>query len=196
MKNIEQKIAEYNPKMKLIWIFRNPIDRAYSNYKHDVFLGDEWRSFKSCLENEKNRGPYHRYIEKGYYYLQVEKYLKYFSMEQMHFIVFEDFIKNKKVELKKVFHFLGASPENYNYDEDIHAKSSPASRFHPLFLYFSRKYVPFKNRFSDYIWKIHFKHSKKVKMNANEREFLKNIYSTHNKQLADLIQKDLSVWNY
>jgi hypothetical protein len=43
------------PNAKLIVIFRNPADRAYSNYMQAVRIGSEKLEFKAALEAEPNR---------------------------------------------------------------------------------------------------------------------------------------------
>ena len=35
------RIAEYNPEVKLIWVFRDPVKRTYSNYWHADTLINE-----------------------------------------------------------------------------------------------------------------------------------------------------------
>jgi hypothetical protein len=191
---IEKEIFEYNPNMKLIWIFRNPVDRAFSNYNHDVFLGEEWRSFRNCLKNEDKRSTYHRYIEKGFYSKQVENYLKFFPKEQMHFVIFEDLIKNKREELTKVLKFLDVSEKEYDYDIKIHSKSSPTSKYNPSILYFYNKYISKKGRIHNFLWNLNFSNKSKNSMTQNERTFLLKTYQSHNQKLSELIKKDLTCW--
>jgi hypothetical protein len=40
---------------KLIFLLRNPIDRAYSHYRHEVRKGNEKLSFEEALDQEENR---------------------------------------------------------------------------------------------------------------------------------------------
>lgn len=39
LKKCPERIYDFNANVKLIWIFRNPVDRAYSNYWHAVKRG-------------------------------------------------------------------------------------------------------------------------------------------------------------
>jgi hypothetical protein len=43
------------PNAKLIVFFRNPADRAYSNYMQAVRIGSEKLEFKAALEAEPDR---------------------------------------------------------------------------------------------------------------------------------------------
>ena len=44
-----KRIFDYDPSVKLIVILRNPIDRAYSHYRHIVRLGHEPLKFEDAL---------------------------------------------------------------------------------------------------------------------------------------------------
>ena len=43
------------PEAKLIVLVRNPVDRAFSHYQHEVALGREPLSFEEALEAEDER---------------------------------------------------------------------------------------------------------------------------------------------
>ena len=192
---VEEQIYKYNPEIKLIWIFRNPADRAFSNYNHLVNNVDEWRSFEKSIEIEQNR-PYHfQYLDKGKYIDQIERFLKYFKREQMHFIIFEEFLKNTREELNSLCSFLGVDKNNFTSFEKIQSKISFKPRFNPLFLYSYKKKFGDKGRLWNLLWKINF-NSKGVKqMNPETRAKLIKYYSAYNHKLSDFLQKDLSVWN-
>ncbi len=53
---------------------------------------------------------YSRYILSGRYGTFVENCLNYFPMEQMHFIIFEEFISNPIVVMESLYRFLGMRP--------------------------------------------------------------------------------------
>ena len=50
-----KRIFEFLPKIKLIVLLRNPIDRAYSHYQMEVSSGNEELSFEESIEKEEER---------------------------------------------------------------------------------------------------------------------------------------------
>lgn len=106
-----ERILNYNPDVKLIWIFRNPIKRSYSQYWHVQKQGGDNRSFDKAVEDEFNgitKNIFHKYLNRSMYADQVENYLKFFKKEQFHFLLFEDLLANPHEELNKVLDFLNA----------------------------------------------------------------------------------------
>ncbi|MGK7896071.1 MAG: sulfotransferase [Xenococcus sp. (in: cyanobacteria)] len=88
-----ERIAHYLPKAKLIVILRNPVDRAYSCYKHLVAL--EPFSFADALQEEDKRISQNwshlwHYRQGGYYYKQLKGYFEKFSPEQIKVYLFDD----------------------------------------------------------------------------------------------------------
>ena len=118
---------------KLIFMFRNPVDRAYSHYWMSVRRGYEDKPFEEAIKLEPERikknqyfRRYFSYISRGFYVKQVKNYLKYFPKENMFFIIFEeDFLKNRKETISKLFNFLGV--EDLSEKINIDLKSNPAS---------------------------------------------------------------------
>jgi len=108
-------------EVKLIFLLRNPILRAYSQFNFHQMKGVEnRRDFQKVIENETidyTNDTYNNwydpayYLSRGLYYNQIKRYLKYFSIEQMHFQLYEElFDESKQAEcLKEVFKFLGVS---------------------------------------------------------------------------------------
>src|SRR5579872_7315495 len=52
---VPKRIFEFAPKIKLIILLRNPVDRAYSHYHHEVNLSVEKLSFEEALKAESGR---------------------------------------------------------------------------------------------------------------------------------------------
>lgn len=50
-----QRIADVLPNAKLIVVLRNPVDRAYSHYWHEVRMGYEHLSFEEAIAKESER---------------------------------------------------------------------------------------------------------------------------------------------
>jgi Sulfotransferase domain len=122
---VPERVAEVLPEARLIALLRNPVDRAYSHYHHQVRNGTETLSFEEAIEAEEARlreerdeatgearyaGLNHRhfsYLSRGIYADQLALWSKFFSEEQMLVLKSEDFFERPQEILKQVLSFLG-----------------------------------------------------------------------------------------
>ena len=101
-----QLIAALLPNAKLIYIMREPVQRAYSHFVHryekERFPGQPFTmSFEEFIQSDP------MVIQSSDYLTQIEKYLEFFPRESLLLLVFEDLTKKPVHSLKKVFEFLG-----------------------------------------------------------------------------------------
>jgi len=135
-KRTPERIYRYLPNIKLIFVFRNPIDRAYSHYWHNVRSGQETLTFEKALEKEEERIKNERiketysYKDKGKYIVQIKRYAEYFSKSQILFILAEDLKERGEATLKKILKFLNVE-ENFVFKDlqEKHVGSMPRSMF-------------------------------------------------------------------
>jgi hypothetical protein len=108
---VPERIHRYNPNMKLIYILRDPCDRAYSHYMmhKDKYHIHQYQDIKPFLQ-EMKKSP--EYIEAGLYAKSIKNMLKYFPKEQCLFLKYEDLAKDAQKVMKKVFGFLGVIQKN------------------------------------------------------------------------------------
>ncbi len=138
-KNAPKRIFEsLGYEIKFLVIVRNPVDRAYSHYLHSKRDYHETEGFAKSLRLEFNRlkqylnqSDYlsylrHSYIHQGLYSKMLERYLKYFSLDNFLFISFEDeFLKDRDVTIKKILDFLEIDSTIFL---NTHIKSNPSSK--------------------------------------------------------------------
>lgn len=197
--------------VKFIFIFRNPADRAYSHYLMSKRRCIEDFSFEDALKLESDRiqkdyfnKTHFSYASRGYYANQVNRYLKYFSKDNMLFIRFEDdFIKNKKETINRIIEFLEldsieldvnlksnvARSSNFNFIQRFIYKDNFVKSFFSLFV--SQK---FKNDIRKWIYNLFMKPEKKNKLDVDIRKLLLNKYSSDIAQLEEIIGKSLESW--
>ena len=197
LEKIPKRIFEYNPEIKLIWMFRNPIDRAYSNYYHAKRAGNEKYSFKKAIRLEPERiknDIFKGYLTRSKYIEQVERYLEYFSIEQMHFILFEDFVKNPINVIKDIFKFLEVPFNDFEYQDEI--KNVARIPRAPRFLKKSREILGETALLYRIIRKLSFIGRKTgyKKMSPRLREQLDGYFEVYNKQLGERTGLDISIW--
>lgn len=121
---VPQRIKEYLPKIKLILLLRNPVDRAYSHYQGNLRKGHENKSFEEAIELEQSRLDgekeaiiadqhypmynylVYSYLARGVYIDQIQNWLQSFPLEQILIIKSEDLFSNPQRVYSQVLHFL------------------------------------------------------------------------------------------
>lgn len=122
-----ERIAELLPHVRIIILLRNPADRAFSHYCHQVRAGRERKSFKQAILDELERirveldkyaadseyaGYYYKhfsYLARGIYVDQVRRCLDLFSADRLLIIQSEEFWKKPQDTYDKVLSFLGVN---------------------------------------------------------------------------------------
>jgi len=116
------------PAARLVVLLRNPVDRAFSHYQHNVGGGVEPLPFEAALDAEEMRigtdaqrlmvdpsyaGLAYRrysYFARGCYADQLESWLGYFPRSQMLIVASEDFYGDTDAVFGEVLEFLGLTP--------------------------------------------------------------------------------------
>lgn len=114
--NSVDRILKYNSKMKLIFVLRHPVDRAYSLYWHQYGMGREYRTFENAIKNELkviNKSYHHfkhySYLERSRYNKQFEHIIKIVPKENILFLDFNSLVRDTKNTVNQVFEFLEVS---------------------------------------------------------------------------------------
>jgi len=120
---VPERVFKTIPKVKLIVLLRNPIDRAFSHYNHAIRVGNETLSFEDAIKAEndrlegekekviegKNSSAYQRlsFLSRGIYVDQLKLWRKFFPKEHFLILKSEEFFDSPSSILNKVFDFLG-----------------------------------------------------------------------------------------
>lgn len=105
-KNVAEKMHRLIPNAKLIYLVRDPIERAISGYIYSYKGYTEHRSHYQCLSNPED--IYYRAPSR--YYYQLQEYLKYFDPKQIMIVSTEKLRYHREETLKAIFEFLGVDP--------------------------------------------------------------------------------------
>lgn len=105
-----ERIHRHIPAAKLIAILRHPVERGFSNYLHCVRSGVEPLTFEEALsvEDQRIRELFQirfHYKQKGFYFSQIQRYLKYFDRNQIRIYLYEDWQKPLDL-MRDVYRFL------------------------------------------------------------------------------------------
>jgi sulfotransferase family protein len=103
-KGVPERIKDVVPDAKLIYLVRDPIDRAVSQYHFGVAVEAERRSLRDALTDFSD--PNSLYTCPGFYAAQLEMYLKHFSHENILIIDQADLLANRQATLSEIFAFL------------------------------------------------------------------------------------------
>jgi len=121
-----ERVRATVPNAKLIVLLRDPVDRAFSHYHHEVKLGREPLSFEEAIEAEpeRTRGEAERllrepgyfsrawwdytYLARGRYAEQLERWFAVFPREQLLLVESGELAADPKQAYARVLGFLGA----------------------------------------------------------------------------------------
>ena len=191
-----KRIYEQNPNMKLVWILRNPVKRTYSNYWHYIRIGKEILPVEECLRLEDERVKkdiYKGYFRRSVYADQIERFLEYFTMDQMHFIIFEEFIKDPDKGLNDLSEFLGITSTKFTQKPLVSNKG-----YKPFYIpaeYYARQWFGYGlvHKFIHNINK--WLGTNYTPINKELAESLYKRFEPENNRLERLLARDLSFWN-
>lgn len=205
------RIKAMLPNVRLIFMVRDPIKRAYSQYWHMI------RSSRATCSFEKAIIRYPSIMLGSTYTPNLERYLKVFGADQVKIGVFEDFLADQQAFMDDMTDFIGANRMSLETAET----------------WFNRTYYPsnpqwqqWQNRIGQLIvqgryrnhmgqregWqerfrnKLHYRWFRYVnpllltaekppKMRSDTRAYLEQHLSARNQGLSDLLGRDMSqVW--
>jgi len=99
---IAQRLFRANPKAKLIYLLRDPTDRAVSHYLHNLISGKEVRAINIVLQRR-----WSHYLRTSRYHEQLQPYLNVFPKEQILLLPSELLAAQPKEALTIIYDFLG-----------------------------------------------------------------------------------------
>jgi hypothetical protein len=124
---VAERMAEQLPQVRMLAMLRDPVERAYSAWKHESARGFETETFERALdlEDERLAGEVERmaadpryeshahrhqsHRSRGEYVDQLERFLQHFPREQLHVLRSEAFFAEPAEEYERVTRFLGLS---------------------------------------------------------------------------------------
>jgi hypothetical protein len=135
--NALERIAAYNPAMRLILVLRDPVERAWSHWRMETARGAEREPFAWCIRDGRQRlfdslpWGHHRefsYVERGFYGEQVERILSLFPREQLLVLTTEALRADPAATLGAVRTFLGLPPASTPPERLVHVGAESDDR--------------------------------------------------------------------
>ncbi len=109
---VQERIRQELGLIKIVVMLRNPVEKAYSQYMHLIRDQRETLPFYEALlaeESRKEQGwsDFWRYAESSLYAERLQAYMNCFGRENVHVILFDQFIKESQSAMVSLFKFLG-----------------------------------------------------------------------------------------
>jgi hypothetical protein len=119
-----QRIAHDLPEVRIVAMLRDPVERAYSAWKHELARGYETETFERALELEDERvggqmermvadrdyqsfsHRHHAYLRRGQYAEQLSRLHHYFAPDRIHVIESESFFTEPETIYGGLLDFL------------------------------------------------------------------------------------------
>jgi len=169
-----ERVAKSLPNTRIIVLLRDPVERAYSHYQHELAMGYEYLSFEDALRREcvidggkwrlrnlreKSMFEYvhFSYLAKGLYAEQLKCWMEKIPRDRFLILKSEDFFNDPSNSFAQVLQFLGLPRSNR-----IAFRKYNEGNYQPL--------------------------------DATLRDQLKEFYEPHNEELSRFLGLDLSDW--
>jgi hypothetical protein len=117
--NVAERMCRVLPRVKLIFLLRNPVDRAYSNYLWSRQNGLETETFERALALEEQRerdltpklryARPHAYFSRGLYAEHLARFFGRFPRRQMLLLRHEDVAASPESVAANFYRFLGVT---------------------------------------------------------------------------------------
>jgi len=133
---VAQCIKKYFPDIKMIFLLRDPVDRAYSHYWHMRRQGLEFRPFDVAITQSRLFGLLDGpdYLKRGMYVDQLKHWYGEFDRDQILVLKAEDLKESAQRILDHVFAFIGVSPGVKVLTPPVHVGTVPRNAFHYVLL--------------------------------------------------------------
>lgn len=212
-----ERIAQVMADVKLIYIMRHPVDRAYSHYVQRIKTGQNTKTklevtqtFEQAIDAQKDL-----FIDSSNYIKQIEHYLQCFSRDCFLFLLMEDLLENPAETLSKVCNFIGVDPTVDMIGNELIAANMAST--HKQWFLRSRMTAPLKKipgmariaallppESRDFAYevlsKLPYRQSVEKKylpqpMLPETRTRLLEYFRESNQRLSELLNRDLSHWS-
>ena len=201
---IPARVHKLLPSAKLIVILRNPVERAYSEFHYTVALGLELtENFEDVIKSELkrieigNKKPELKientnykhftfsHLRDGLYAQHLERWLKFFSKEQLLVLHTKDLYTNLDQTLSETFEFLNLP----KYQIENRIEKNKIDKIRPLAGHEQNVYKNIDSK-----TRTLFNVQNYPEMKPETRKFLQDFFRPHNEKLFKMIGKRFD-WN-
>ena len=135
-----ERIKEFVPNARFIYLVRDPIERTLSHYRMGVALMGERRPLAEALGEPINIAS--QYVASSLYASQLELYLRHFPQERMLIVDQAELLANRRSTLGQIFAFLEVDQtvDSSEFEEEL-LSSRRWRTYSPRYLELVNRYV-------------------------------------------------------
>lgn len=219
-KNSHERLAKYLPETKFIFVLRNPVKRAESQYWNEVGKGRERRTFQEAirLEEQGSLSPWEQlhlqYVKRGCYAESLQHFFNYIPKDRVLVVILENLFSDWENEMKQICSFLNIDfarlppmQKTHTNKEDVPILNPkikffwPAVRIYDRIVNFIIRRITsdkiLKNKLQDRFLRIGKISARTLNPIPNETlQKLKVFYRPYNQQLENLTGLNCSKWDF
>jgi len=195
--DVPSRIKKMYPNIKLVFTFRNPVDRIFSQFWKNVRQGREpRRSVKKAVREEikGERTPEKHeicWIYKNSYATHFSRWMNLFDGHQVKVLIFEEWTQNVSASVKKVYEFIGVDKEVDVKRGDWRNNVSRVPRSDTLCRlrneYFGESFLGKATRWLN-------QRQGRPKPTESERKWLFEILEDEVYEMEEMLNRSLSIW--
>lgn len=120
-RGVPERMHALLPEAKLLYLVRDPVERALSHYAHNRAAGRESRPVDEAFRPVDES----HYLQTSRYHAQIARFLDYYPRERLLIVESERLRSDRASVLRSVFEFLGVTPEvdAAAFDDEYHTTS-------------------------------------------------------------------------
>jgi hypothetical protein len=190
------RIKKAYPDIKIIFTFRNPVDRMFSQFWKNVRQGREKkRSVMEAVKEEMDGDRSYKetptcWVYKNSYAKHFKRWISLFGKDNIKVLIFEDWISKKESALKSVFSFLELKENpDIEYSSEKNVSKTP---FSYVISDIRREYIG-ENILGKAIRRLNRSRGRPTPTKT-ERNWLFSVIEDQVKEMEDLLGRSLSVW--
>jgi hypothetical protein len=203
-----QNIHKSLPNIRIIAILRNPIDRAFSHYWHQVQIGETQPTqfidafWQDDLSHTAHGDYWESYKVQSMYGEHISRYIDLFGPDQVRVYIYEEYAKNPQKVMSDIYQWLGVDDQFEPQYMRFWGSGQPRSRILYRFLKkpnpvkaLLKRIVPnprLRQRMKYYVFNRNLK--KTETLTPEIRRQLIPVFRDDIKKLEALIHRDLSAW--
>jgi len=199
---VPDRIADLVPGARFAFILRNPIDRAYSHYWHEVRYGWETLSFRTALEREQERlkggfeaRRHYSYLARGMYAKQIKRFMEVFPRENVHIEITEEFSADVDATAARMGRFLNLSADAFAREDGRTVRNKGKVPRWPVLQHWARNWHGRHPRLYGWLEKANLRSVRYPPMDSELRSALRDALFADVRELQKLMQLDLGCWN-
>lgn len=202
----EERVAKLIPDARLIFLLRDPVERAYSDYLFNVQQG--WIppdvSFGRIIRDEVDVKDYsgEALINRGLYLKHLRRFSEHFCRSQMRVLLARDLKRKTACVVRSVYSFIGVD-EDVSLGTPERHNTTSYMRYEMIYRTLRVAWQPVKTildddgligAFRDRVRTFFFTREEKPKMRSEDQAYLREKFQKPNRRLAEWLDRDLSHW--